>query len=192
MAGVFGRSKDGDGVGGLGLVVAGDGVDLLVEPDEPASNNDEREGEQLTEEDAPGGAAAEIGGRSDHGCKNVVGRAVQPAWRSVEPESGLDLVFGAWFARVYEPRERLGIELVYRGAGQELQAFSWRLVLEGEGDLVGGNGALAEDHPGVAAAGEIDNGGGGGAGGGTAVDDEGDLVAELLADAAGVGALGVS
>jgi hypothetical protein len=46
---------------------------------------------------------------------------------------------------------------------------------------VGGDGAFAEDHPGVAAAGEVDDGGGDGAGGGAAVDDEGDLVAELLA-----------
>ncbi len=52
--------------------------------------------------------------------------------------------------------------------------------------------ALAKDHPGVTAAGEIDDGGGGGAGGGAAVDDERDLVAELLLDAGGVGALGVA
>ena len=64
------------------------------------------------------------------------------------------------------------------------------LVLERQGDLVGGNGAFAEDHPGVAAAGEIDDGGGDGAGGGAAVDDKGELVAELVADAVGVGALG--
>ena len=63
-------------------------------------------------------------------------------------------------------------------------------MLKGKGDLVGGDGAFAEDHPGVAAAGEIDDGGGGGAGGGAAVDDERDLVAELVADAVGVGALG--
>jgi hypothetical protein len=64
------------------------------------------------------------------------------------------------------------------------------LVLEGECDLVGGDGAFAENHPGVASAGEVDDGGGGGAGGGAAVDDEGQLVAELLADAGGRGALG--
>jgi hypothetical protein len=63
------------------------------------------------------------------------------------------------------------------------------LALEGERYLVGGNGALTEDHPGVAAAGEVDDGGGGRAGGGTAVDDERDLVAELLPDAVGVGTL---
>jgi len=45
------------------------------------------------------------------------------------------------------------------------------LVLERQGDLVGGNCAFAKDHPGVAAAGEIDDGGGGRAAGGAAVDD---------------------
>jgi len=63
-------------------------------------------------------------------------------------------------------------------------------VLEGEGDLVGRDGSFADDHPGVAAAGEIDDGGGGVAGGGAAIDDEGDLAAELLADAIGGGAFG--
>lgn len=67
-----------------------------------------------------------------------------------------------------------------------------QLMLESKGDFVGGDCALAKNHPGVAAAGEIDDGGGGGAGGGTAVDDEGEFVAELLADAEGGGALGVA
>ena len=64
------------------------------------------------------------------------------------------------------------------------------LVLEGEGDFVGGDGAFAEDHPGVAAAGEVDDGGGERAGRCASVDDEGDLVAELLEDAIAGGALG--
>jgi hypothetical protein len=64
------------------------------------------------------------------------------------------------------------------------------LVLEGEGDFVGGDGAFAEDHPGFAAAGEVDDGGGDGAGGDAAVDDEGNLVAELLVDVFGAGAFG--
>jgi hypothetical protein len=63
-------------------------------------------------------------------------------------------------------------------------------VLERKGDLVGGDCAFPEDHPGVAAAGEVDDGGGGGTGGGATVDDEGKLVAELLLDADGGGALG--
>ena len=57
---------------------------------------------------------------------------------------------------------------------------------------MGGDGSFAKDHPGVAATGEIDDGGRGGAGGGAAVDDERDLVAELFADTAGVGALGMA
>ena len=65
-------------------------------------------------------------------------------------------------------------------------------MLEGQGDLVSWDCAFPEDHPGVAAAGEIDDGGGGGAGGGAAVDDKGEFVAELLADAEGGGALGVA
>ena len=50
-------------------------------------------------------------------------------------------------------------------------------MLEGKGDLVGGDGAFAEDHPGVAATGEVDDGGGEGAGGGASIDDEGEFVA---------------
>ena len=46
VAEVFGCSKDGDGVGGLGFVVVGDGVDLAVEPDAPAGRDDEDEGEE--------------------------------------------------------------------------------------------------------------------------------------------------
>jgi hypothetical protein len=65
-------------------------------------------------------------------------------------------------------------------------------MLEGESDLVGGDGAFAEDHPGVAAAGEVDDRGGDGAGGGAAIDDEGKFVAELLADTERGGALGVA
>ena len=55
---------------------------------------------------------------------------------------------------------------------------------------MGGDGAFAEDHPRVGAAGEVDDGGGDGARGGAAIDDEWDLVAELLAHAVSVGALG--
>jgi hypothetical protein len=76
VAGVFGCSEDGDGVGGRGFVVIGDGLDLLVEPDAPARRDDEHQGEELTEEDAPGeAAAAKVGGRSDHGCKKSGRRA---------------------------------------------------------------------------------------------------------------------
>src|SRR5258708_4288534 len=66
------------------------------------------------------------------------------------------------------------------------------LALKGEGYLVGRNRAFAEDHPGMAAAGEIDDGGSGRAGGRTTIDDEGNLVAELVADAVGVGTLRIA
>jgi len=65
-----------------------------------------------------------------------------------------------------------------------------RSALEGEGDLMGGDGAFAEDHPGVIAAAEIDDRSGNGAGCGAAIDDKGDRVAELLEDTARIGALG--
>ena len=55
---------------------------------------------------------------------------------------------------------------------------------------MGGDGAFAEDHPGVAAAAEVDDGGCHGARGGAAIDDERNLVAKLVADASGVGAFG--
>src|ERR1017187_4013536 len=71
---------------------------------------------------------------------------------------------------------RLGRMTARLGTSKRFSA----LVLESEGDFVGGDGAFAEDHPGVAAAGEVDDGGGDGAGGRATVDDEGDLVAELL------------
>src|SRR5216683_2601736 len=66
------------------------------------------------------------------------------------------------------------------------------LALEGKGYLVGWNRAFAENHPGMAAAGEIDDGGSGRAGGRTTIDDEGNLVAELVADAVGVGTLRIA
>lgn len=57
---------------------------------------------------------------------------------------------------------------------------------------MGGDGSFAEDHPGTAAAGEIDDGRGNGASGGSAVDDEIEAVAELVEDAFGGGALGLA
>src|SRR5438874_11984653 len=44
-------------------------------------------------------------------------------------------------------------------------------MLESKGDLMRGDCAFAENHPGVSAAGEINDGGGGSAGGGAAVDN---------------------
>jgi len=55
MAGVLSCTEDGDGVGGLGVVLARDGGDLLIDPDAPCSGGEEDEHEQLAEEDASGG-----------------------------------------------------------------------------------------------------------------------------------------
>jgi len=55
---------------------------------------------------------------------------------------------------------------------------------------VGGDGAFAEYFPSAWAKGEVDNGGWKGAAGGAAVDDEGNAVADLVAHASGVNALG--
>src|SRR6202041_2320356 len=114
--------------------------------------------------------ASQIGGRRDH----LVGTV---------------LLRGRMFAPVDEESTLRRVSLQGEGRnsrGKKLQTAAWvpgGLMLEGEGDLVGGDGAFAKDHPGVAASGEIDDGGGGGAGCGPAVDDEGEFVAELLADA---------
>jgi len=45
VAGVLGRAEDGDGVGGLGVVLAGDGGYLLIDPDAPCGRDqkDQRE-----------------------------------------------------------------------------------------------------------------------------------------------------
>lgn len=62
--------------------------------------------------------------------------------------------------------------------------------MKAEGYFVGRDGSFAEDGPGVVSGREVNDGGCDGAGGGTAIDDEGDLVAKLVADALGGGALG--
>ena len=55
---------------------------------------------------------------------------------------------------------------------------------------MGGDSAFAEDHPRVVAAAEVDDRCGDGTSCGAAIDDEGDRVAKLLENAAGVGAFG--
>ena len=67
MAGVFGCTEDGDGVGGLGVVLAGDGGDLLTDPDAPCGGEQKDHREEPAEEETAGSASAsQIGGRSDH------------------------------------------------------------------------------------------------------------------------------
>src|ERR1700737_4440540 len=66
-AGVFGRAEDGDGVGGLGVVFAGDGGYLLIDPEAPCRGGEEDQREQPTEEGtACGASASQIGGGGDH------------------------------------------------------------------------------------------------------------------------------
>jgi hypothetical protein len=91
--------------------------------------------------------------------------------RPFDCAQGRDGVFGGCNGKKQIPSLRYG--MTNKSAfGEPLL-----LMLESESDLVGGDCAFAEDHPGVAAAGEIDDGGGGGAGGGAPVDDERELVA---------------
>ena len=72
-AGVLGRAEDGDGIGGLGVVFAGDSGYLLIDPEAPCCGGQEEEPEQAAEEDAPGGAwASQIGGWGDHLRENQV------------------------------------------------------------------------------------------------------------------------
>ena len=50
VAGVLGCTEDGDGVGGLGVVLVGDGGDLLVDPDAPRGGDQEDDPEQPPED----------------------------------------------------------------------------------------------------------------------------------------------
>ncbi len=68
MAGVLGCTEDSDGVGWLGVILTGDGGDLLVDPDAPCCGDEQNQREQPAEnETAPSGAlASQIGRRGDH------------------------------------------------------------------------------------------------------------------------------
>jgi len=67
VAGVFGCTEDGDGIGGLGVVLARYGGDLLIDPDAPGGGDQKDYGEQPAEEEPAGGAStSQIGGRGDH------------------------------------------------------------------------------------------------------------------------------
>ena len=72
-AGVLGCAEDGDGVGGLGVIVTGDGGDLLAEPDAPDDCAEEQEDEELTEECASYAATVQVGGRGVHGFETGKG-----------------------------------------------------------------------------------------------------------------------
>jgi hypothetical protein len=68
VAGVLGCAEDGDGVGRLGVVFAGDRGDLLIDPDAPYGGNQKNQREETAEEEtAVGGtSASQIGRRGDH------------------------------------------------------------------------------------------------------------------------------
>ena len=101
MAGVLGCAEDGDGVGWLGVVLAGDGVDLLVDPDAPDGGDKKEKREEATEEETAGGASAtQIGLTGDH---------VFPRERAK--------------TQGYATRFNFCIELVYRVGPEKLDAF---------------------------------------------------------------------
>src|SRR5437879_1199941 len=65
-AGVLGCAEDGDGIGGLGVVFAGDSRYLLVDPEAPHGDGQEDQPKQPAEEATAGDASeAQIGGRDD-------------------------------------------------------------------------------------------------------------------------------
>jgi len=66
-AGVLGCAEDGDSVGGLGVVFAGDGGYLLIDPETPCGSDYEDDREEPAEEDTSCAASAvKIGGWGDH------------------------------------------------------------------------------------------------------------------------------
>ncbi len=58
MAGVLGCSEDGYGVGGLGVVLAGDDGDLLVDPEAPGGSDDQDHDEKPAEDETAGGGSS--------------------------------------------------------------------------------------------------------------------------------------
>jgi hypothetical protein len=187
VAGVLGCTEDGDGVGGLSVVMAGNCGDLLIDPDTPGSGDQQDQPEQPAKEETAGSASAsQIGGRGDHriGRTNLYGKQMRAHIYGYGRVSAKGSI-------VRRASVQVGLNRSNRSTKKlELTGSRDLLMLECEGDLVSRDRAFAENHPGVAASGEVDDGGGGGAGGRAAVDDEGQLVAELLADADGGGALG--
>ena len=64
---VLGCAEDGDGVGGLGVVFAGDSGYLLIDPKAPGCGGKEDESEQPSEEETTSAEwTSQIGGRGDH------------------------------------------------------------------------------------------------------------------------------
>jgi hypothetical protein len=94
VAGVLGRTEDGDGVGGLGLVMAGNCGDLLIDPDTPGSGDQQNQPEQPAKEETAGSASAsQIGGRGDHriGRTNLYGKQMRAHKYTGESQSKVQL-----------------------------------------------------------------------------------------------------
>jgi len=67
VAGVLGCTEDGDGVGGLSVVLTGYSGDLLIDPDTPCGGDQQDNSEQPAEEETAASAlASQIGGGGDH------------------------------------------------------------------------------------------------------------------------------
>jgi len=67
MTGVFGCTEYSDCVGRLGVVLAGNCGYLLIDPDAPCGDDEQKQPEQPAEEETAGWApASQIGGRSNH------------------------------------------------------------------------------------------------------------------------------
>ncbi len=67
VAGVFGRSEDGDGVCGLGVVLCRQRVDLVIDPDAPGGDDEKHQRERAAKDESACGAwGAQIGLRDDH------------------------------------------------------------------------------------------------------------------------------
>ncbi len=64
MAGVLGCAEDGDGVGGLGVVLTGDGGDLPVDPETPDGGDQQDDAEQSAEEESAASGVADWRERS--------------------------------------------------------------------------------------------------------------------------------
>ena len=67
MAAVLGRAEDGDGVGGLGLILSGDAGDLVDDVKRPYERDDEDQRDEAAEE-----IAKEV--RAGVSCGSAVGK----------------------------------------------------------------------------------------------------------------------
>src|SRR5271168_4002287 len=87
MAEILGRAEDGDGVGGLGLILTGDGVDLVVDPAEPDGGDQQDDAEEAAEKAATAhwAAAAALSSR---------GSGAGSRWRDRASHLGETPVYG--------------------------------------------------------------------------------------------------